>query len=180
VLSVLGVIHKPCGGLHPVAIQFSSRMALNWSISQCGCSYVSRSSHNPFPPRSGVTVFKGQLGDWDGQMDVCPPPVSARRATRPKGEWGCSTRCHMLGRECPEAVLPDRAFYLPPFIHFQLIVNILLSHTLSLSPPVRLQLLLMPAHAQLPVSLFSPAAFSPASNPPHFLWSRFQHPRPSV
>jgi hypothetical protein len=35
---------------------------------------------------------------------------------------GCSTRCHMLGRERPEAVLPVRALYLPTFSHF-LIVN---------------------------------------------------------
>jgi hypothetical protein len=58
----------------------------------------------------------------------CPP----MRATRPNGELGVSTRsrCHMQGRECPEAVLPDRALYLPTFSHL-LIVNKLL----SLSPP---------------------------------------------
>jgi hypothetical protein len=50
------------------------------------------------------------------------PLVPARRATWPDGEWGYSTRCHMLGPECPEAVLPDRALYLPTFSHF-LVVN---------------------------------------------------------
>ena len=55
-----------------------------------------------------------------------------RRATRPNGEWGYSTRCHMLGRECPEAVLPDRALYLPTFSHL-LIVNKLLSLSISLA-----------------------------------------------
>ena len=47
---------------------------------------------------------------------LCPP----RRATRPNREWGYSTtRCHMLGRECAEAVLPDRALYLPTFTLFR-------------------------------------------------------------
>ena len=31
-----------------------------------------------------------------------------RRATWPNGEWGYSTRCHLLGPERTEAVLPDR------------------------------------------------------------------------
>ncbi len=59
-----------------------------------------------------------------------------RRATRPNGERGYSTRCQMLGRECPEAVLPDRALYLPTFSHFLIVNNILslfLSRSLSLS-----------------------------------------------
>jgi len=29
------------------------------------------------------------------------------------GIAGAIAHCHMLGRECPEAVLPDRALYLP-------------------------------------------------------------------
>ena len=40
--------------------------------------------------------------------------------------------CHMLGRECPEAVLPDRALYLTTFSQF-LIVN-KTSRALSLFP----------------------------------------------
>jgi hypothetical protein len=35
---------------------------------------------------------------------------------------GYSTRRHMLGPACPEALLPDRELYLPSFSHF-LIVN---------------------------------------------------------
>ena len=34
--------------------------------------------------------------------------VAKRRATRPNGEWGYSTRRHMLGPERPEAVSPER------------------------------------------------------------------------
>jgi hypothetical protein len=59
-----------------------------------------------------------------------------RRATRPNGERGYSTRCQMLGPECPEAVLPDRALYLPTLSHFLIVNNILslfLSRSLSLS-----------------------------------------------
>ena len=57
-----------------------------------------------------------------------------RCATWPNGEWGYSNRCHMLGRECPEAVLPDRALYLPTLSHL-LIVNKVLSLSLPPSPP---------------------------------------------
>ena len=41
------------------------------------------------------------------------------------------TRCHMLGPERPEAVLPDRQLHLPTFSHL-LIVNKLLSLFFSL------------------------------------------------
>ena len=34
---------------------------------------------------------------------------------------GYRTRCHMLGRECPEAVLPDRALYLPTLSHLMIV-----------------------------------------------------------
>ena len=52
-----------------------------------------------------------------------PPPPPPPPPTRPNGEWGYSTRRHMLGPERPEAVLPDRAFYLPTLSHL-LIVNV--------------------------------------------------------
>ena len=53
--------------------------------------------------------------------------MPAMRATPPfsvwpNGEWGYSTRCQMLGPERPEAMLPDRALYLPTFSH--LLINI--------------------------------------------------------
>ena len=48
------------------------------------------------------------------------------KACLAKRRMGYSARCHMLGRECPEVVLPDRALYLPTFSHM-LIVNKLLS-----------------------------------------------------
>jgi hypothetical protein len=38
--------------------------------------------------------------------------VAERRATRPNGEWGYSTRRHMLGHESPEAVSPERGVVL--------------------------------------------------------------------
>ena len=38
--------------------------------------------------------------------------VAGRRATRPNGEWGYSTRRHMLGHECPETVSPERGVVL--------------------------------------------------------------------
>jgi hypothetical protein len=31
------------------------------------------------------------------------------------------TRCHMLGLECPETVLPDRALYVPTFRHWLIV-----------------------------------------------------------
>jgi hypothetical protein len=68
-----------------------------------------------------------------------PPCVCqvARRATWPNGEWGYSTRRHMLEPLRPEAVLPDRALCLPTFSHF-LIVN---KTSLSLPPSLSLPLL---------------------------------------
>jgi hypothetical protein len=39
----------------------------------------------------------------------------------------------MLGRQCPEAVLPDRAMFLPTFSHL-LIVNKLLGRRHSIPP----------------------------------------------
>jgi hypothetical protein len=38
--------------------------------------------------------------------------VAERRATRPNGEWGYSTRRHVLGPERPEAVSPERGVVL--------------------------------------------------------------------
>ena len=54
------------------------------------------------------------LGDWDGPETVwarllC---VAERRTTRPNGEWGYSTRRHMLGHGRPEAVSPARGVVL--------------------------------------------------------------------
>ena len=60
------------------------------------------------------------------RINLSSPLVPARRATWPNGEWGYSTRCHMQGPERPEAVLPDRALYLPTLSNL-LIVNKLLS-----------------------------------------------------
>ena len=69
-----------------------------------------------------------------GQTDCCLSPlVSAKACHKCQMESrGYSTRCHMLGRERPEAVLPDRALYLPTFSHL-LIVNKLLSLSISLA-----------------------------------------------
>ena len=54
-----------------------------------------------------------RVGDWGGPEAVwallC---VVERRATRPNGEWGHSTRRHMLGHERPEAVSPTRGVVL--------------------------------------------------------------------
>jgi len=64
--------------------------------------------------------------------------MSARRATWPTGEWGYSTRRHMLGPVRPDAVSPDGALCLPTFSHLLLIFNkTSLSLSLSLSPFTR-------------------------------------------
>jgi hypothetical protein len=53
--------------------------------------------------------------------------ISARPSCQgPNEEWGDSTRRHMLEPVRPEAVLPDRALYLPTASHL-FIVNKLLS-----------------------------------------------------
>jgi len=54
-------------------------------------------------------TLRERVGDWGGPETVwallC---VAERRATRPNGEWGYSTRRHMLGPERPKAVSPGR------------------------------------------------------------------------
>ena len=56
---------------------------------------------------------KGRVGDWGRPATVWALLCAAeRRATRPNGEWGYSTRRHMLGHECPEAVSPERGVVL--------------------------------------------------------------------
>ena len=80
----------------------------------------------PFPPRRSGEYRKGliparplyqggcgsvwdpepskeRVGDWGGPATVWSLLCVA---TRPNGEWGYSTRRHMLGHECPAAVSP--------------------------------------------------------------------------
>ena len=85
---------------------------------------------------TGRAVSKERLGSWDGQMAVWAPLHPSRRATWPNGECGYSTRCHMLGPERQEAVLPDRALYLPTFSHFLIVNKALLSF-----PPQKVSIL---------------------------------------
>jgi len=77
------------------------------------------------------------VGDWGVQETVllC---VAERRATRPNGEWGYSTRRHVLGPERPEAVSPDRALCLPAISHVLIVKNFSLSFFLSASLPLSL------------------------------------------
>ena len=55
-----------------------------------------------------------QVCDWGGPETVwallC---VAERHATRLNGEWGISTRRHMLGHERPEALSPGTGVVLP-------------------------------------------------------------------
>ena len=54
-----------------------------------------------------------RVGDWGGPEMVWPLLcLGARRATRPNGEWGYSTRRHMLGHERPGALSPGRGVLL--------------------------------------------------------------------
>ncbi len=74
-----------------------------------------------------------RVGDWGGPQTVwallC---VAERRATRPNGEWGYSTRCQMLDHERPEEVSPTRGVVLTDLQSSILIVNKLFSLSLSL------------------------------------------------
>jgi hypothetical protein len=64
-------------------------------------------------------VMCGHGADGDGVGHLCVSLllqyllcVAERRATRPNGEWGYSTRRHMLGPERPEAVSAGRGVIL--------------------------------------------------------------------
>jgi hypothetical protein len=78
---------------------------------------------------------KERVGDWGGPATVwsllC---VAETRATRPNGEWGYSTRRQCCGPRVPSGgvTLKRRCTYRPSVIY--LIVNKLLSLSLSLSP----------------------------------------------
>ena len=72
---------------------------------------------------------RGRVGDLGGpEMVLALLCVAERRATRPNGEWGCSTCRHMLGPGCH----PEEALYLPTFSHL-LMVNKLLSLCVSVA-----------------------------------------------
>jgi hypothetical protein len=94
---------------------------LEWQVTRVS-SYLRR----PFPSRTGEyrkemiparPLYQGvrrsiwnpetsreRGGDWGGPETVCALLcVAESRATRPNGEWGYSTRRHMLGPERPEA-----------------------------------------------------------------------------
>jgi hypothetical protein len=79
-----------------------------WGIAHSPALYqgVRGSGWDPAPSRERV-------GDWGGPETVwallC---VAERRAKRPTGEWGYSTRRHMLGPEHPESVSPGRGVVL--------------------------------------------------------------------
>ena len=53
----------------------------------------------------------------------------------PNGDLGYSAHCHMLGRERPEVVLPDRTLCLSKFSHL-LIVNFLSLSRFLTAPPL--------------------------------------------
>jgi len=113
----------------------------------------------PFPPRRPGKYWKGMIparplyqefrrsvwdpetsrervGDWGGpETDWALLCVAERRTTRLNGEWGYSTRRHMLGPERPEAVSPERGVVLTDIHSHLLIVN----KPLSLSPSLSLQ-----------------------------------------
>jgi hypothetical protein len=57
------------------------------------------------------------------------------------------TRCHILGRECPEAVLPDRALSLVTFSHLSIVVNLLSQYSPSMVEPVHPEAVSPPARA---------------------------------
>ena len=82
---------------------------------------------DPKTSRERICDWGGPATDW---ALLC---VAERRATRPNGEWGYSTRRHMLGRERPETVSAARGVVLTATFSHLLIVNKLLSPSLSLS-----------------------------------------------
>ena len=94
-----------------------------------------RSCSNKHTHRRSVwdpETSKERGGDWGGPKTVWALfYVAERRATRPNGEWGYSTRRHMLGPDRPEAVLPERGVVLSDIHSHLLIVNKLLSLSLS-------------------------------------------------
>ena len=85
---------------------------------ECGYNKLVRSA-------AGRSVWDPEtLRERDGDSgDGLGPLVCCRKAChKAKRRVGDSTRRQMLGPERPEAVLPDRALYLPTFSHL-LIVN---------------------------------------------------------
>jgi hypothetical protein len=55
-----------------------------------------------------------------------PTPLCVRQGV-PQGQTESGGCCQMPGRECPEAVLPDRALYLPTASHLFIVYQLSLS-----------------------------------------------------
>jgi hypothetical protein len=70
-----------------------------------------------------------------------PPFVRQDVPHGQNGEWGYSTRRHMLEPVRPEAVLLDRALCLPTFSHLLIVHKTSLSLSLSVSLSLSLSLL---------------------------------------
>jgi hypothetical protein len=77
-----------------------------------------------------------RVGDWGGPATVwsllC---VAETRATRPKGEWGYSTRRQCWATSAQRRCHPEEALYLPTFSHLFDCQQTSLSLSLSLSLP---------------------------------------------
>ena len=87
-------------------------------------------------PRGAPSLRSGYVIGTDSWMSA--PPCPPRPARWPNLEWGYSSRCHMLGRECPEAVSLDRPLYLPTFSHVFIVnkpLSLARALSRSLSPP---------------------------------------------
>jgi len=114
-------------------------------ISAClSCQGVERSVWDPetfahgrrHVPRGAPSLRSGYVIGTDSWMSA--PPCPPRPARWPNLEWGYSSRCHMLGRECPEAVSLDRPLYLPTFSHVFIVnkpLSLARALSRSLSPP---------------------------------------------
>ena len=115
---------KECGEARPCSLDLSAHTLLSRSHSIIVHYQVSLFL---FPSDINIGKNKRSVSQHSilVQLLWCkpPPPPPPPPPTRPNGEWGYSTRRHMLGPERPEAVLPDRAFYLPTLSHL-LIVNV--------------------------------------------------------
>ena len=125
---------------HPAPQDLSRPLA-----SQPARMYPPHMTHMYSPPHMAPGIAAGPWPPETARMPCLQTFVSllcvaARRATRPNGEWGYSTRRHMLEPVRREAVLPDRALCLPTFSHFLIVNKTSLSLSLSLPPPPSLSL----------------------------------------
>ena len=113
-LSHLAPALPPCDALLcmclslPLCMSISLSLSMSLSLSLC-LSPLAAGLPPCHPPPLCMSLHSSIWLSINFSLSLS---LAERRSTRPNGEWRFSTRRHMLGHECPEAVSPERGVVL--------------------------------------------------------------------